>query len=141
VTFQRLKDHAFDRLGRHAEEPLGGAPQRHVVAGDLHVGHGLDGHRHAFLRVGALDAERDRDDVQREIGHLLEDGDAQRGAAADDAEPDRRLVAFLIHERVLAPEEDGDGRRRHLDVVPREQRHRREEPEQAEQHGDRDEHR
>ena len=42
VTLERLEDHALDLLGRHAEEALGRAAQRHVVAGDLHVGDGLD---------------------------------------------------------------------------------------------------
>ena len=81
VAFQRLEDHALDLLGRHAEESFRRASQRHVVAGNLHVRDGLHGDGHAFLRVRALNAKRDRDDVQREIRHLLEDGHAQGRAA------------------------------------------------------------
>jgi len=38
--------------------------QRHVVAGDLDVGHGLNGDGHTLLGVGALDFQWNRDDVQ-----------------------------------------------------------------------------
>ncbi len=101
VAFERLEDDALDLIGRHAEEPLGRAPQRHVVAGDLDVGDGLDRHRDALLGVRLLDAQRDRDDVQREVRDLLEDGQPQRGAAADDAEADDGFVALVV-ERACA---------------------------------------
>ena len=55
VPLERLEDDALDLLGRHAEEALGRAAQRDVVAGDLDVGDRLDRDGDAFLRVGALD--------------------------------------------------------------------------------------
>ena len=42
VAFQRLEDDALDLFGRHAEETLRRAAQRHVVARDLHVRDRLD---------------------------------------------------------------------------------------------------
>ena len=111
VAFERLEDDALDLLGGHAEEPLRRAAQRHVVAGDLDVGDRLDRDRHAFLRVGALDPQRNRDDVEREVRDLLEHRHAQRRAAAHDAEADRRLVALLVDDAVLAAVEDRDRRR------------------------------
>ena len=71
---------------------------------------------------------------------FLEDRDAQGRAAAHDAEPDGGAVALFVDERVLAAVEDRHHRRRHLDVVAREQRHRGEDAEQPEQDGERDGH-
>src|SRR5262245_16179990 len=61
-----------------------------------------------------------------------------RRSAADDAEPHGGFPALLVGDRVLAAVEDRHHRRRHLDVVAREERHRREQPEQPEQHRERD---
>ncbi len=48
------------------------------------------------------------------------------------------VAALLVDQRVLAAVEDRHGRRRHLDVVAREERHRREQADQPEQDRDRD---
>jgi len=50
-------------FARSATNKMG---QRHIVAGDLHVGDRFDRDRDAFLGVRPLNAQRDRHDVQRE---------------------------------------------------------------------------
>ncbi len=132
MSLQSLEDHALDLFRGHAEEALGRRAHGDVVARDLHVRDGLDRDRHALLGVGALDLQRDRDDVQGEIRHLLEHRDPQRRAAPDDAETDLRAIALVVDDGVLAAVDDRDHRGRNLDVVAGEEGHRHHEAHEPE---------
>jgi hypothetical protein len=140
VAFERLEDHALDLLDGHAEESLGGGAQRHVVAGDLDVGDGIDRDRHAFLGVRTLDLERDRNDVQRQVGDLLQHRDAKRGAASHDAEPHFRMRSLLVDEGLLSPVEDRDLRGGNLDVIAGEEGHRGEDADETQENRNGDPH-
>jgi len=63
VAFQCLKDDPLDLLVRHAQEALGRGTQREIIALDLDVGDSLHRDRHALQCVGALDFQRDSEDV------------------------------------------------------------------------------
>ena len=126
MAFERLEDHLLNLIVRHAEETLGRRLQRRIVAADLHVRHGLDRDRHALQRVRPLDLERDRHHVEVQVLDLLEQRDAQRGAAsyhpvADDAAIGQFAPAAAQHR---------DRVRRHLEIVAADEPHRREETEQ-----------
>ena len=57
-------------------------------------------------------------------------GNAQRGAAPDDAEADLRAGSLVVDDRVLPAVDDRDLRRGNLDVVAGEERHRHHEPDE-----------
>ena len=104
---------------RHAEEPLGSGAEGHVIALDLDVGHRLHRNGHAFLGVSALDLERNREDVQRKVVHLLEEREAEGRAALDHA------VAhdFPVARPPFPTAEDRHRVGRHFQIVPAEKSH------------------
>ena len=83
MALQRLEDDLLHGVVRHAEKPLGGRLQRDVVTTDLHVGHGLDGHRYALQRVRPPDLQRNRHHIQVQVLDLLEQRNPERRASAD----------------------------------------------------------
>src|SRR5678815_6036383 len=59
---------------------------------------------------------------------------AQGGATPYDSEPDGGTIALLVGQNVLSAVENRHRRRRDLDVVAREERHRGKQTEHANQH-------
>ena len=122
VALEGLAGGLHDLLAAAAEEALEGVVEQGLLAGDLDVGEALDVERDAALGVGVLDLDLDDHVGQVHAVDGLEQRDADRPAAADDAvavdlavlrlapaaREDQDLVGLADVEDVLDDEDEGD---------------------------------